>query len=67
MVNANCSNARSNLTVLAGRQARSAIDEDKDGKPDRNLNDTERADRADLAEGPGQDCIAVAPTVASGD
>lgn len=49
VVNANCTNARSNLTVLGGDQP-VGIDEDKDGKPDRNLNDTERADRTDLAK-----------------
>ncbi|MFC3813482.1 DUF4124 domain-containing protein [Lysobacter sp. GCM10012299] len=49
VVNANCSNARSNLAVLQGTNPVS-IDEDKDGKPDRNLNDTERANRTQLAE-----------------
>ncbi|HEY0504209.1 MAG TPA: DUF4124 domain-containing protein [Lysobacter sp.] len=49
VVNANCSNARSNLAVLQGN-ASVSIDEDKDGKPDRNLNDTERANRTELAQ-----------------
>ncbi|UNK48907.1 DUF4124 domain-containing protein [Lysobacter sp. S4-A87] len=49
VTNANCSNARSNLSVLQGTAA-VGIDEDKDGKPDRNLNDTERANRTQLAE-----------------
>jgi len=49
VVNANCSNARSNLSVLQGN-AQVGIDDDKDGKPDRSLNDTERANRTALAE-----------------
>jgi hypothetical protein len=49
VVNANCSNARSNLTVLQGSTPVS-IDEDKDGKPDRNIDDNERANRTALAE-----------------
>lgn len=49
VVNANCSNARSNLTILQGK-AEVGIDEDKDGKPDRNLTATERANRTALAE-----------------
>jgi len=49
VVNANCSNARSNLTVLQGG-GQVGIDEDKDGKPDRSLNDSERANRTALAE-----------------
>lgn len=49
VVNANCSNARSNLAILQGSTPVS-VDEDKDGKPDRNLNDTERANRTDLAQ-----------------
>ncbi|MFC3551498.1 DUF4124 domain-containing protein [Lysobacter cavernae] len=48
-INANCSNARSNLTVLQGSTTVN-IDEDKDGKPDRALNDSERANRTTLAE-----------------
>ena len=49
VVNANCSNARSNLAVLKdGGEV--GIDEDKDGKPDRSLNETERANRTALAE-----------------
>lgn len=49
VVNANCTNARSNLTVLQG-SAPVSIDEDKDGKPDRNIDDGERANRTALAE-----------------
>lgn len=48
-VNADCSNARSNLAVLQGKGA-VGIDEDKDGKADRNLTATERANRTQLAE-----------------
>jgi hypothetical protein len=49
VVNSNCSNARSNLAILQGNQP-VAVDEDKDGKPDRGLNDSERANRTQLAE-----------------
>ena len=49
VANANCSNARSNLTVLQGG-GQVGIDEDKDGKPDRSLNNSERANRTALAE-----------------
>jgi len=49
LANANCSNARSNLSVLQGG-GQVGVDEDKDGKPDRSLNDTERANRTALAE-----------------
>ncbi|QGW64079.1 DUF4124 domain-containing protein [Lysobacter soli] len=49
VANANCTNARSNLTVLQGA-GDVTIDEDKDGKPDRNLSQTERANRTALAE-----------------
>ena len=49
VANANCSNARSNLTVLQGGNP-VGIDEDKDGKPDRNLTDAERANRTELAQ-----------------
>jgi len=48
-VNADCSNARSNLTILQGK-AEVGIDENKDGKPDRNLTAQERANRTQLAE-----------------
>ena len=48
-VNADCSNARSNLAILQGKGA-VGIDEDKDGKADRNLTTTERANRTQLAE-----------------
>lgn len=49
VVNANCSNARSNLAVLQGGTP-VGIDEDKDGKPDRNLNASERTNRTELAQ-----------------
>lgn len=49
VVNANCSNARSNLAVLQGTGA-VGVDEDKDGKPDRNLTDSERGNRTELAQ-----------------
>ena len=49
VVSANCTNARSNLAVLQGGGP-VGVDEDKDGKPDRNLNDNERANRTALAE-----------------
>ncbi len=49
VVNANCTNARSNLAVLQGSNP-VGVDEDKDGKPDRNLNDSERANRTELAQ-----------------
>lgn len=49
VVNANCSNARSNLTVLQNG-GEVGIDDDKDGKPDRNLTQAERANRTALAE-----------------
>lgn len=48
-VNADCSNARSNLTILQGK-AEVGIDENKDGKADRNLTAQERANRVQLAE-----------------
>ena len=49
VANANCTNARSNLSVLQGA-GDVGVDEDKDGKPDRSLNQTERANRTALAE-----------------
>lgn len=49
VVSANCTNARSNLAVLQG-SGPVGVDENKDGKPDRNLNDNERANRTALAE-----------------
>lgn len=48
-VNADCSNARSNLTILQGK-GEVGIDEDKDGKADRSLTAQERANRLLLAE-----------------
>lgn len=48
-VNADCSNARANLTILQGK-AEVGIDENKDGKADRNLTAQERANRTLLAE-----------------
>jgi hypothetical protein len=47
--NSDCSNARSNLALLQG-QAKVGVDEDKDGKPDRELTPAERASRLKLAE-----------------
>lgn len=49
VANADCSNARSNLTVLQGK-APVGLDENKDGKPDRTLTDAERSSRTRLAE-----------------
>lgn len=49
VVNANCSNARSNLTVLQG-QGQVGVDENKDGKADRNLTAEERTNRTAMAE-----------------
>ena len=48
-VNSDCSNARSNLTILQSK-ADVGMDENNDGKPDRNLTATERANRIQLAE-----------------
>jgi hypothetical protein len=47
--NSDCTNARSNLTILKGK-AELGLDEDKDGKVDRNLTAQERASRTQLAE-----------------
>ena len=47
--NSDCSNARSNLAILQGT-GEVGIDEDKDGKADRNLTALERANRTRLAE-----------------
>ena len=49
VANADCTNARSNLTVLQGKD-RVFMDENKDGKPDRELNAGERATRLKQAE-----------------
>lgn len=49
VVNADCTNARGNLALLQG-QGKVGVDEDKDGKPDRELNASERASRLKLAE-----------------
>ena len=49
-VNSDCSNARGNLNLLQG-QGKVGIDEDKDGKPDRELTAAERASRLKVAEG----------------
>lgn len=49
VVNADCSNARSNLALLQGT-AKVGVDENKDGKPDRELTAAERASRLKLAE-----------------
>jgi len=64
VANANCSNARSNLTVLQGT-GDVGVDDDKDGKPDRSLNQTERANRTALAEAQIK-TYCDGPTVASG-
>lgn len=49
VANADCTNARSNLNVLQGKD-RVFMDENKDGKPDRELNAGERATRLKQAE-----------------
>lgn len=49
VVNSDCSNARANLKLLQGTGAVS-IDENKDGKPDRELTAEERSKRTRLAE-----------------
>ena len=49
VANANCTNARSNLAIFRGK-AEVVLDENKDGKPDRNLTAQERANRLHLAE-----------------
>ncbi|RPE79577.1 DUF4124 domain-containing protein [Vulcaniibacterium tengchongense] len=49
VVNANCSNARSNLQVLQSGSP-VGVDEDRDGKPERTLTESERANRVALAE-----------------
>ena len=48
-INADCSNARANLNILQGK-GEVGIDDNKDGKADRNLTATERANRTQLAE-----------------
>ena len=49
VVNADCSNARSNLSLLQGT-GKVGVDENKDGKPDRELTAAERANRLKLAQ-----------------
>ena len=49
VANADCTNARSNLKILQGK-TEVGIDENKDGKPERNLTAQERANRTRLAE-----------------
>ena len=44
-----CTTARGNLELLAGKEAVS-VDSDGDGKPDRNLDEEERAAQRELAE-----------------
>ncbi len=46
---AQCTTARANLKLLQGKGG-VQIDSNGDGKPDRSLSDTERADQAALAE-----------------
>ncbi|TBR12181.1 MAG: DUF4124 domain-containing protein [Lysobacter sp.] len=47
--NSDCSNARSNLTLLQGT-GKIGIDDNKDGKPDRELTVAERSRRLKLAQ-----------------
>ena len=49
VVNADCSNARANLTLLQGK-GQVGPDDNNDGKPDRVLTEAERASRTRLAE-----------------
>ena len=49
VANADCTNARSNLKILQGN-TEVGIDENQDGKPERNLTAQERANRTRLAE-----------------
>ncbi|GAB1594573.1 DUF4124 domain-containing protein [Lysobacter claricitrinus] len=50
VANADCSNARGNLTLLQGT-GKVGVDENKDGKADRELTAAERAARLKVAEG----------------
>ncbi|AXK70913.1 DUF4124 domain-containing protein [Lysobacter sp. TY2-98] len=50
VVNQDCTNARSNLTLLQGT-GKVGVDEDKDGKADREITASERAARLKVAEG----------------
>jgi hypothetical protein len=50
VANSDCSNARGNLTLLQGT-GKVGVDENKDGKPDRELTAAERASRLKVAEG----------------
>ncbi|WP_166636848.1 DUF4124 domain-containing protein [Cognatilysobacter terrigena] len=50
VANADCTNARSNLTLLQGT-GKVGVDDDKDGKADRELTAAERAARLKVAEG----------------
>ncbi|MGY3265985.1 MULTISPECIES: DUF4124 domain-containing protein [unclassified Lysobacter] len=50
VANSDCSNSRSNLTLLQGN-GKVGVDEDKDGKADRELTAAERAARLKVAEG----------------
>lgn len=49
VANADCTNARSNLALLQSKE-KVGVDDDKDGKPDRELTAAERASRLKLAE-----------------
>jgi len=49
VANSDCSNARGNLTLLQGT-GKVGVDDNKDGKPDRELTATERAARLKMAE-----------------
>ena len=50
VANADCSNARSNLKLLQG-DGKVGVDDDKDGKADRELTAAERAARLKVAQG----------------
>jgi hypothetical protein len=50
VANSDCSNARSNLTLLQGT-GKVGVDDNKDGKPDRELTAAERAARVKVAVG----------------
>lgn len=66
VANSDCSNARSNLKLLQGT-APVLVDEDKDGKPDRELNAQERTRRTRLAEAQIETYCGSAEAVVQGD
>ena len=49
VANADCSNARSNVALLAGT-GKVGVDDDRDGKPERELTAAERAERLQRAQ-----------------